>query len=231
MPFIARTGAGGRACALIAALSLAGAAGSGCLIVPKTKKTAVRTYDHNSPLEPDGEARPVVTVQPSGPSLWVQAHWLRTCTSWRSHVVEYRVEKTSGVEGPGSLGGGGCGEACLVVAAVILVAAPLTLLVSGIVTAVVVNKSKPQRRKEVESFTPQRFRCDAPGAGFRLRAVVHGIGEVAAVTDAMGQTRIDLPPGGAARPTTVYVDAPTGVAPIVIRRGPPGLGPPGAAGR
>ena len=203
-----------RACAALLVCSL-----PGCLILPETERTQVRSYQHISPLKEDAPARPEVLVTPRGLALDVSATWRRTCTAWRYHIVEYREE--TGVQLWAMDCSGDCGKAL----AVGLIVAPLTLLVSGIATGIIVAKSDATMRREVKAYAPMRSVCDAPAAGFRLRAAVPGQPDVPATTDQQGRAWVQLPPptaATAAQPITVHVDAPPGVRPIVIRRGPPG---------
>lgn len=190
----------------------------GCLILPETSKTQVRSYQQVTPLKEDAPARPEVIVTPRGLLLDVNATWRRTCTAWRYHIVEYREETSARLW---VMDCGDCGKAV----AVGLIVAPLTLLVSGIATGIIVSKSDSTTRREVKAFAPERSMCDAPAAGFRLRAAVPGQPDVPATTDEYGRAVVQLPPptaATAAQPITVHVDAPPGVRPIVIPRGPPG---------
>ncbi|HEU5058841.1 MAG TPA: hypothetical protein VFU21_20045 [Kofleriaceae bacterium] len=191
----------------------------GCLILPETEKTQVRSYEQITPLKEDAPARPEVTVTPRGLALDVAATWRRTCTAWRYHIVEYREETSARLWAMDC--SGDCGKAL----AVGLIVAPLTLLVSGIATGIIVSRSDDTMRREVKSYVPLRSTCDAPAAGFRLRAAVPGQPDVPATTDEYGRALVQLPPPTAAtasQPITVHIDAPPGVPPIVIPRGPPG---------
>ncbi|HEY8143206.1 MAG TPA: hypothetical protein VIG06_11055 [Kofleriaceae bacterium] len=202
----------GRAAALLVLLP-------GCLILPETSKTKVRSYEQVTPLKEDAPARPEVTVTPRGLMLDVNATWRRTCTAWRYHIVEYRQETSARLWAMDC--SGDCGKAL----AVGLIVAPLTLLVSGIATGIIVSKSDSTTRREVKAYVPERSVCDAPAAGFRLRAAVPGQPDVPATTDEYGRALVQLPPptaATAAQPITIHVDAPPGVRPIVIPRGPPG---------
>lgn len=206
----------------IACLVAASLLAQGCLILPETTQTEVGSYTHDSAPEVS-QVRPVVQVRPAGPALDVSAHWARTCTVWRSHIVEYRTDKEATFELL-DCSGRDCGYVYLFA----LLVAPLTLGVSGIITAIVIKSSRSSIRREVKSFVPLSSACDAPAPDVRLRASVPGRPDVSAVTDAAGRARIDLgDPGSAAAslPITVHVDAPAGVAPIVIHRGPPGSQP------
>jgi hypothetical protein len=140
---------------------------------------------------------------------------------WHSEIVEYRMTRTAGLASWGSGNLGGCGP-CLAAVVVVLLAAPITMTVSGIVTAIAVSGDDPPPRREVASQTPQRLRCDAPGDQFRVRATSHGRPPIEATTNAEGQARIPLPPGPAIYPITVYTDAPAGVPPVTVNLGPPG---------
>lgn len=191
----------------------------GCLILPETTKTEVRSYEQVTPLKEDAPPRPEVTVTPRGLALDVSATWRRTCTAWRYHIVEYREETSARLWAMDC--SGDCGKAL----AVGLVVAPITLLVSGIATGIIVSRSDDTMRREVKAYAPLRSACDAPAAGFRLRATVRGQPDVPLTTDAYGRALVELPPPTAAsagQPIVVHVDAPPGVQPIVIPRGPPG---------
>lgn len=202
--------------------ALALVAASGCLILPETERTEIGHYTHESDVKATRPI-PAVAVRPDGPSLHVQAEWKRTCTQWHSEIVEYREKKVAGL---GDMDvwascSGDCGKALLVG----LLVAPITLAVSGLITAIIISKSDSTTRREVKSRSPVSGPCDAPGAGFRLRVSVRGMPDVAAVTDADGRARIDLPAPTAAsagQAIVVHTDAPRGVRPVVIRRGPPG---------
>jgi len=203
-----------RACAALLVCLL-----PGCLILPETDRSQVRSYEQVTPLKEDAPARPEVTVTPRGLALDVNASWRRTCTAWRYHIVEYREETSAHLWAMDC--SGDCGKAL----AVGLIVAPLTLLVSGIATGIIVSSSDDQMRREVKSYVPMRTACDAPAAGFRLRATVPGQPDVPATTNEQGRAWLQLPPPTAAsagQPVTVQVDAPPGVPPIVIPRGPPG---------
>ena len=194
---------------------------SGCLIVPETSKHEIRRYTHQSEVKTTN-AHPVVGVRPDGPQVWVQAEWKRTCTVWRSEITEYRVEKSATLA---DLDMSCSGDGCAYGMVAILVLAPLTLTVSGIITGIIVSKSDDETRREVTAQAPSSYACDAPGAGFQLRASVRGLPDVAALTDAEGHARILLPdptPASVAQPVVIHTDSPRGVAPIIIRRGPPG---------
>ena len=205
---------GGVTAALVGALS-------GCLIVPETSKHEIRSYVHESQDKPS-QAVPVVVARPDGPQLWVDAEWRRTCTVWFSEITEYRVETSATLADLDmSCSGDGCAYGLIA----ILALAPLTLTVSGLITGVIVSNSDDEIRREVKSQNPSTRACDAPGNGFHVRASVRGQPDVAAVTDAEGRARILLPPttaASAAQPIVLHTDIPKGVAPIVIRRGPPG---------
>lgn len=191
----------------------------GCLILPETEKTQVRSYEQVTPLREDAPARPEVSVTPRGLALDVAATWRRTCTAWRYHIVEYREETGARLWAMDC--SGDCGKAL----AVGLIVAPLTLLVSGIATGIIVSRSDDRVRREVKAYVPMRAACDAPAAGFRLRAAVPGQPDVPVTTDEHGRALVQLPPptaASAAAPITVHVDAPAGLRPIVIQRGPPG---------
>jgi hypothetical protein len=204
-------------------VAIAALAAGGCLIVPETRMHELRRYTHESDVKPSA-AEPVVLARPEGPELRVEAQWRRTCTVWRSEIAEYRVEKTAtlaDLDGMGGCSGEGCGYALIG----ILVLAPLTLTVSGIITGIIVSKSHDETRREVKSQAPDTYDCGAPGAGFQVRVSVHGQPDVAALTDAEGHARILLPsptPASVAHPIVLHTDSPRGVAPVVIRRGPPG---------
>lgn len=203
-----------RSCVLALVASL-----PGCLILPETEKTQVRSYQHVTPLKEDAPARPEVTVTPRGLALDVNATWRRTCTAWRYHIVEYREETSARLWAMDC--SGDCGKAL----AVGLLVAPLTLLVSGIATGIIVSKSDDTMRREVKAYVPLRAICDAPASGFRIRAAVPGQPDVPATTDQYGRALMQLPPPTAANatyPITVHVDAPPGLRPIVVPRGPPG---------
>ena len=195
------------------------AVASGCLIVPKTGKTEQRRYHHDSAPKPDGEAVPEIAARPHGPALEVHARWRRTCTIWRSHIVEYEVKRTAGMEGIGGCSGG---EGCLVVAVIALALAPITLPVSGIATAISLSGEEPTTRREVDSRQAFQVACDAPGAGFRLRATRPGQPPVHVTTDAAGRARILHRGAGPIGTITIQADEPAGVRPVQVRLGPPG---------
>lgn len=191
-----------------------------CFILPETSRTQVRSYEYVSPLKEDAPARPEVQVTPRGFALDVAATWRRTCTAWRYHIVEYREETTAHLW---AMDCSDCGKGLVVG----LLFAPVTLLVSGVVTGIIVAQSDATMRREVKGYVPERTTCDAPAAGVRLRAAVAGRPDIPITTDANGRALVQLPPptaADAAQPITVHVDAPAGMPPIVIQRGPPGAG-------
>ena len=201
-------------CGAIALVTVA----SGCIIVPKTGKTEQRRYHHDSSPKPDGEPVPEIAARPSGPALEVYARWRRTCTIWRSHIVEYEVKRSAGMESIGCSGG----EGCLVVAVVALALAPVTMPISGIITAVSLSGEEPTTRREVASRQPFQVSCDAPGANFRLRATRPGQPPVHVTTDAAGRARILHSGPGPIGTITLQADEPAGVQPVQVRLGPPG---------
>jgi hypothetical protein len=208
----------GRCAAALALSALAG----GCFIVPETQQHEIRRYTHQSDVKTT-RARPSLHVRTEGRFLDVQADWRRTCTVWNSEIVEYRVETTAGLDGLDNMGS--CSGDCGYFVVGILVLAPITLLISGIITGIIVSGSHDTTRREVESQTPVSNRCDAPGAGFQVRASVRGQPDVAAITDTEGRARLVLPDptaATAAQPIVIRTDNPRGVKPVVIRRGPPG---------
>lgn len=205
----------------VAAVAVASLVAGGCLIVPETQKHELRRYTHESEVKTT-HARPVVAVRPDGPQVWVQAEWKRTCTVWRSEITEFRVEKSATLA---DLDMSCSGDGCAYGIVAILILAPLTLTVSGIITGIIVSKSDDETRREVTAQAPDTYACDAPGSGFQLRASVRGQPDVAVLTDAEGRARILLPEpttASVAQPIVVHTDSPRGVAPIIIRRGPPG---------
>jgi hypothetical protein len=190
-----------------------------CLILPETERTQVRSYEYVSPLKEDAPARPEVQVTPRGTALDVSASWRRTCTAWRYHIVEYREETGARLWAMDC--SGDCGKGLVVG----LLLAPVTMLVSGVVTGIIVSKSDATTRREVKAYVPERSVCDAPAAGVRLRAAIAGRPDIPATTDEYGRALLQLPPptaADAAQPITVHIDAPVGLPPIVIQRGPPG---------
>lgn len=203
-----------RSCAFALVVSL-----PGCLILPEKSRTQVRSYEQVTPLKEDAPARPEVTVTPRGLALDVSATWRRTCTAWRYHIVEYREETSARLWAMDC--SGDCGKAL----GVGVLFAPITLLVSGVATAIIVSKADDTTRREVKAYAPLRSTCDAPAAGFRLRAAVPGQADLPVTTDAYGRALLQLPPPTAATASqaiVVHIDAPAGVPPIIIPRGPPG---------
>lgn len=189
----------GRVLACTLALSLAWL--PGCMfVVPKDRKAVVsRTERWRDPVQL-GDAMLSVQSGARGTGVAVRVTWQRTCESRGDLIVEHRISKGAGLkvwDGDSAY-----------IALLGLMAAPFTLMISGIATAASIAGSEDRAETTAEPLAPRRNACDAPGAGLDVVVTAPGRGAVTVTTAPDGTAYAELGDVAAALHATVQLARP-----------------------
>lgn len=164
-------------------------AGGGCFIMPKTETSRQLVSTEQVDVGPPASQPMRVEATSTGGQIQVRATAPRTCKSITWQSFEIKQEKTATLEvvdtGPGTN----------LDAILWLVAAPITLAASGLITAIVLvasdDKTTRERRK---TFTSYRD-CSIAGANLPVTVTLpSGVG-VGLVTSDDGRAYFDMPDG------------------------------------
>lgn len=172
-----------------AVVAVIACAASGCFIVPKTKTSEHVVSSQRVDLPPPANPPMQVEVTSNGLRISVRAAALRTCTSERWEVVDTTKSKHAGFYAVSESGWGNM-EVALVIGVIL---APVTLTVSGLITAgALVASDDTTTRARRKAFTWQ-YDCPIIGAGLDV-AVTLPSGAVANVkTGPDGRASFDVP--------------------------------------
>jgi hypothetical protein len=159
----------------------------GCFILPKTETTRqVVSTEQEQAAEPAAAMR--VELATTNRQIAVRAVATRTCRSETWQNIETRRETTASLE-IADPGGGSSGYE----AAVFLLLAPVTLAVSGIITAIIVASSDPKiKRERHKTFVSYRD-CSIAGAGLPVTIALPSGVSVELVTGDDGRAYFDMP--------------------------------------
>lgn len=156
-------------------------------IVGKDHRKVVREGDRWSAPARVGPARPIVASAPRGSGVAVTARWRGMCEVRGEHVTEYRVSRGA------DLKVWMCSDdGCEYIAVFGLLAAPVTLLVSGLITAAEVSSADDRTESKVAPLPPQRRPCDTPAAGLRVLVAAPGREPLIVTTDGDGAAFAEL---------------------------------------
>lgn len=165
---------------------------SGCMfIVSKDRKSEVRRVEQWHDLVPLGQPVPQVAGQVRGSGVDVAVTWKQLCDITGDLVIEDRVHTgaTVKVYDPcGGSGSDGCGY--LLVFAVL--AAPVTLAVSGLITAGVVAGADDRMEQRTQPLPTKRVPCDRPGANARVIVAAPGRAPIEVTMDDKGRAFVEL---------------------------------------
>jgi hypothetical protein len=168
-------------------------------IVPADKRAVVNEQDRwNAPM-PVGEPQLALAQEVRDTSLVLQGTWRRTCEQSGSHVKTLRISR----EAKFKVWVCGGDKSCEVMLLVGIFAAPVTLLVSGLITAVDVRGADDRTEEQVSALAPHRAACDLPAKGWNLVVTAPGRAPIPVTTDERGVARVELGDAQLARAATV----------------------------
>lgn len=136
-------------------------------------------------------AAPVAAVaaRPRAGGLDIAVTWKRPCSFTGDRILEQRIETGATVDfyGPDS-----CTGECGILYVFSIIAAPITLGVSGIVTGIKVARTDDRFVTKVQPLPLRHGTCEEAGANVDVVILSPGSEPRRATTDAAGRARIEL---------------------------------------
>jgi hypothetical protein len=201
------------------------AATSGCLVVPKTIDTPSVVGVEREDIVPQRRTAMGVELSSVGGMILVRALSPRVCTRETWHVLDIKHEKTADLEIV-PVGGGSPGDF------IVLLFAPVTLAVSGLVTGIIVASSDTTYSRDRKQVASTPYECPVPHGSVAVSLTLASGAMVELVTDAHGEARFEVPREdadagdilvgvGGSPPRVVHYcrgACPPGNAPVVVAR-------------
>ncbi len=173
-------------------------------IVPTDKRTVTNEADRWDPPRPVGRPELALEREVSGTALVLRGIWRRTCEQRGEHTTTSRVERTSRF----TIWACSNDDGCMWMIFLGVMAAPVTLLVSGVVTAIDVKSTDDRMEQTVNALPVHTAPCDLPAKGWNLIVTAAGREPIAVTTDEQGTAHVDLGDAQLARTATVVPATP-----------------------
>jgi hypothetical protein len=164
-------------------------AASGCLIVPKTSTSERVIAKQRVDLAPTENPPLQLELASKGLRITMRAIAPRVCTSESWQVVETTKSKRAGLYMLDDSGWGNMDAALLVG----LILAPVTLTVSGMITAVTLAASDDQTTRERRKSFTWQYDCSSIGAGLAVALTLPSGAVTEVMTGSDGRAYFDVP--------------------------------------
>lgn len=175
-----------------------------CLyIAPKEKRRDVSSRIESLPVDTLGPAVPRAWARAVGSRVDITGQWQQTCE--QRQVRRTEVKRWRGASLNAWTPCAGSNDGCVFMVVVALVYSPVSLVVSGVYTAVAVAGDDDVVETASIELPPRQYDCSRSAPGLHVRVQTPGRPESTVTLDGDGTASLELGDAAAAAATTVFV--------------------------